>query len=436
MTALTVSSVSIRNVLGIKHLEFEAGKWNEITGANGKGKTSVLEAIQSVTEGGKDATLLMKGEEKGEIVLVLSDNTKIRKRIGVGEGVTVEKDGVRQAKPQEFINALHDTLSTNPVAFLTAKPKDRVDVLLESLPMTADVERIRTIVGNPKLEVHDAHALVQIEKAYKDLEADRRDTNRAVREREASINQLAETLPKEAPGAVTGNVSELEGKLRVLDEAMAATGAGIDATMTKIDADCAAAVEAKREEIAKLQGEIADLRTAAGERKARGEAIRATKTDAWRAERQPLVDQLGIIRGSGEALAVASRTRATMNEFREVADKLQEDSEAMTKAMTKLQEYKTELMADLPIAGLTITAEGLFREGVPFERLNEAQRVGIAFEIAAMRAGELKIACIDGLENLDKPTYEAFKARAAETDLQLFVTKVDPTAGDLTVTKA
>lgn len=440
MTALTISSVSIKNVLGVKLLEFQAGKFNEITGANGAGKTSVLEAIKAVVDGGDDGTLLMKGAEKGEIVLVLSDNTTIKKRVGVGKGVTVEKDSQRQAKPQEAINALHDSLSVNPVAFLTAPAKKRVDVLLESLPMKADVERIRTIVGDPKLDVPEAHALEQIDKAYKDVFALRRDTNRAVTEREASISQLADTLPK-GDAALEGNPETLEAELAKLDEAMSALNAGIDATMAKIDADVETAVEAKRQEIAELQAKISDLQADIGtikgeasERKSRGEGIRAGKVAAWREARQPILDKLNLFRANRDALAIAQATRSRMSEFRAVADKMQEDSEKMTAALRALEAYKAELLADLPIANLTITDGELFRDGVPFDRLNEAQRVGIALELAAMRAGDLKIVCVDGLENLDDATYAAFKARAAETDLQLFITRVAPSGTDLTVT--
>lgn len=434
--AITIASVSIKNVLGIKQLEFKAGKFNEIVGGNGTGKTSVLDAIRSVVEGGDDATLLMNGQEKGEIVLVLSDNTTIKKRVGVGKGVTVEKDSVRQAKPQEAINALHDSLSVNPVAFLTAPPKKRIDVLLESLPMKSDVERIRAIVGDPKLEVPEAHALEQIDKAYKDLESLRRDTNRAVREREASITQLADTLPKEADGAAAGNPADIEAQLAQIDGAMQTTNDAIDTQMGRLRTEYADKIEAKRGEIAKLQEEIAELKGEQSGRETRGEAMRAEKQTAWRAERQPLVDQLNLIRSSTTTIAVAQRTRATMSEFRAVADSLQEDSEKMTTALRALEAYKAELLADLPIDGLTVKDGEIFRDGIVFDRLNEAQRVQIALELAVLRAGDLKIVCVDGLESLDDTTFAAFRERAAETDLQLFVTRVAPHGGDLTVNPA
>ena len=66
-----IQHIKISNILGIRELEFKAGQFVEVTGRNGQGKTSLLEAIKAATQGGHDATLLRKGAEKGEVVLVL-----------------------------------------------------------------------------------------------------------------------------------------------------------------------------------------------------------------------------------------------------------------------------------------------------------------------------------------------------------------------------
>jgi hypothetical protein len=384
----------------------------------------------------------MKGEERGEIVLVLSDKTTIKKRLGVGAGVTVEKDSIRQSKPQEAINALHDSLSVNPVAFLTAPAKKRVDVLLESLPMTADVARIREIVGDGDFAIPEAHALEQIDHAYKTIFAERRDTNRAVTEREASITQLAATLPDAGP-ADDLDEAQVEAQIKALDEAKDAEDARIDTKLGGLRVAHEAEQDARRESIAALQSQIAIVQTeiaasreAFAETQGRAKGQRDLKTNSWRAERQPLVDQLNLIRANRDAIVKAENTRKIMRDSREIADRLQTDSERMTKALRALEGYKAELLADLPISGLTIAEGELFRGGIAFDRLNEAQRVEIALELAALRAGDLKIVCVDGLESLDAKTYAAFKARAAETALQLFVTRVDAAGADLTVTQA
>src|SRR5688572_20078808 len=93
---LKVAKVHISNIRGIKEMEFEPGSCTESSGKNGQGKTSILEAINAALSGGHDATLLRKGEEKGEIVIVLDDNTTITKRISAGGSSTiVSKDDMQ-----------------------------------------------------------------------------------------------------------------------------------------------------------------------------------------------------------------------------------------------------------------------------------------------------------------------------------------------------
>src|SRR5688572_4313641 len=79
--ALRVAALRIRNILGISTAEIKPGRVTLIEGANGKGKTSILEAFRSVLSGGHDATLLRKGQTDGEIVMVLDDGQEIRRDI-------------------------------------------------------------------------------------------------------------------------------------------------------------------------------------------------------------------------------------------------------------------------------------------------------------------------------------------------------------------
>lgn len=429
---MKIAKVQLKNVLGIKSLEFDAGRFNEISGSNGTGKTSVLEAIKSIFEGGNDATLLRKGEERGEIVLVFDEGTTIKRRLTEKTNtVTVEKDGVRADKPQQTINALRDMLSVNPVAFLQADDKKRVDVFLESMPLKVDPDRIREIVGDPAFTVDESKgALAQIDEAYDTIFAERRDTNRAVTQKEATINQLAQTLPAEDPAA-GGGEQEIEAQIADLDSTQEAEMQRIDTKLGSLRAAHDTEVGALQEEIGQLQArisqlqqEIATKREAFNETTRRADGQRSISTGRWRDARQPLVDQLNLIRSNRDAAVRAQTTRETMRGLRAETDQLQEDAERMSRVLRDLQAYKSKMLDELPIPGLTVEEGVLKRNGVAFDRLNEGQRVEIAFEIAALRAGDMGVVCVDGIELLDKGHYEAFKERALASGLQLFVTRV------------
>jgi energy-coupling factor transporter ATP-binding protein EcfA2 len=432
-----IAHVRLKNVLGIDELEFDAGRFVTISGPNGSGKTSILEAIKAVVAGGNDATLLRHGEEAGEIVLVLDDQTTIRRRLGKTQSVTVEKDGVRYAKPQETINTLRDMVSVNPVAFLEeTDPKKRVDMLLAALPAKADPERIRSLVGQADFAIDGESAIEQITAAYKTIFSERRATNVAIREKEGSINQLAQTLPAEAEAAAGQSEADLEAQLKEIDDAQEAEMQRIDDKLGTLKATHDTEVEAMRQQIAELQAKIAEKAASFAETQRRADGQRSISSGRWRESRQPFVDALNLARTNRDALMRAETTKANMRTLRVEADRLQGDSERMTKTLEGLQAYKAELLAAIPIPGLQIEDGQLLREGLPFERLNEAQRVEIAFEVAAMRAGRLRIVCVDGIERMDDAHLAAFKARAQEVELQCFVTMVSPDGEALTINAA
>jgi len=428
---MRLAHVRIHNILGIDELEFDAGAFTVIEGRNGGGKTSVLEALKSVVKGGEDVTLLRKGATEGEVVWLFDDGTQARKRVTEKtQTVTVEKDGVKQGSPATTIKGWVDLLSVNPVDFLRADSKRRVNVLLESLPMKADQDRLRQIVGDPQLRIVGDHALVQIQNARTVVFDDRTGTNRAIREKEATISQLSATLPSESQVA-GGDEAALETELAELDEAQNSEMARIDNKLGGMKASHDAEIEGLRSEIARLQHDIATRVAAFAETQGRASQQRSISTAKWRESRQPIVDALNLIRANRDAAVRAQTTRETIKNLSSEAEALRSDADRQTAAIEALDTYKTELLAALPIDGLEVRDGEIYRRGIPFDRLNKAQQVEIAVEIAKLRCGPLKVICVDELEMLDSEHFEAFQAQALASGLQLIVTRV--TDGDLAV---
>lgn len=415
---MKIAHVRIRNILGIEELEFTAGRFNVISGHNGANKTSVIEAIKSIVPGTEDATLLRRGADRGEVVLLCDDGTEFKRKVGVGRGLSVTKDGARSPEAAREIRGLLDALSVNPVEFLSAKPKDRINVLLESLPMQVDPARLEHIAGSAAQAADPlASALDQIAAVRKAIFDERTLTNRARTEKEATINQLAATLPRAAPGAPTGDLMELEASLAEVDAADATERTRVADKLEGIRKATSDQVEALREEIAKLQVNLAETERKAG-------LQRDMKRQEFAAKRAPLVAQITTIKANVEAAAAAEATRKTLVQMRQQADGLAGAAERCTTEIDALDAYKSELLAALPIPGLEVREGEVFRDGIPFDRLNKGQQVEIAVEIAKLRAGDLGIICVDELERLDTEHFEAFRTKALESGLQLFVTRV------------
>lgn len=151
---MRVKKITIRNVMGVEERTIEPGRVTRIQGRNASGKTSTLEAIKSVIQGGHDATLLRVGQEEGEVVLVLEDGED---EIAVRKRITAEKSDLTVTHPtmgkisagKRWLDGLVDRLSFNPVDFLTADAKTRVhDSHGEAPTEPSDAERaLREIIA-------------------------------------------------------------------------------------------------------------------------------------------------------------------------------------------------------------------------------------------------------------------------------------------------
>lgn len=299
--------------------------------------------------------------------------------------------------------------------------------------MQADPEKIRTIVGDPAFPVVGDHALRQIDNAYTVVFDERTGTNRAARDKEATIKELAATLPP----ATETDVSPED------DAALMVRLNGIDAAKTARLAEIDGKLSGYRSEhetkVAGLRGQIEALQTQVGEEIAdfantqtRAGAARETSTNEFAEQRAPVAAALASIHSNRDAAIRAKQTRETVDRMETEAEALREDGRRQTAALDSLLAYKSELLRDgLPIDGLEVRDGEIFRHDVPFDRLNKAQRVEIAIELAKLRAGEMKLICVDDFEMLDAEHFAAFQEQALASGLQLIVTRV--TDGDFSI---
>lgn len=431
---MQISHLKISNILGITDLELSPQGFTQISGPNGTGKTSVLEAIKAATGSGHDATLLRKGAEKGEVVLVLDDGTELSKTVTAGGSTTaVRRDGKKQPRPAETIKALTDTLSVNPVDFLLAPKKDRVKALLEAMPLEADTQHLSEISGIEVKAAPGLHALHVINQVHQQVYDERTGTNRAVREKANTITQLEAAVPP-APEGV-GDASDemsLEADLRQAesdrDHTLERIRNKLDGLKSKAQAD----IDAVREETQRLideakaagQAKVDAINAELAEQSTKAATARENAQAKFTAASTPINTQLSAIRNDREAAGRRKQTLETIENLRTELAELKEDAERQTEALTAIEQYKSDLLASLPIPGLEVKDGEILRDGIPFDRLNTAQQVDVAVEIAKLRAADLGVVCVDGLELLDTNTLAAFKESALASGLQLFITRV------------
>ena len=82
--------IKIKNILGISELQLN-GASVEITGTNGTGKSSVIEAIRyALTNSIKRDVLIRRGETEGEILIETDTGLHINRKALEDAGVEVE----------------------------------------------------------------------------------------------------------------------------------------------------------------------------------------------------------------------------------------------------------------------------------------------------------------------------------------------------------
>lgn len=431
-----IAKLKIENILGIQNLSFEpATGFNEITGPNGSGKTSVLEAIKAATGAGHDATLLRKGAEEGEIVLVLDDpsQTEIRRRVREEKTDTeVRRDGRKVNSPVAQVKALTDMIGVNPVDFLRAPKKDRVRVLLESMPLEADSDRLSELAGMPLKISEGTHALQAIESVHKQIFDERTGVNRALKEKAGTIKQLTEAMP-DAPGGVEGDEDSLTQQLETARVSRDSELERIRIKLGGIQKDNADAIQTLRDEAqAKIDAIKAELEQAVEAKRAEAAHIEAKanlQRDRTKARfdeaAEPINAALAAIRSNRDVAAKREQQKKLIEQMRDDLDELTEEAANLTAALDGIEAYKSELLSSLPIDGLEVRDGEIFRHGVALDRINTAGQVKIAIEVAKLRAGELGVMCVDGIELLDSEAYQQLKDQTANSDIQMFVARVD-----------
>lgn len=432
---MKISHISIKNILGIDELDFDpADGFTEISGPNGTGKTSVLESIKAALQAGHDATLLRKGAEKGEIVLVLDDGSEIRRRVTEKSSTTdLLRGGKKVPRPVDAIRALTDMMSVNPVDFLRATKKDRAKVLLEAMPLHADAARLSEIAGFPVQVSPDTHALQVIQAVYQQVYDARTGTNRAVREKEATINQLSAAVP-EAPGGIDGDEDSLTHKIDTARAARDTMLARVQKQLEKMRADSQtkkdalrAAAQAAIDAIkAQLQTDLDAEGAALAGIEDRAAAKAAETKEKFQQAAGPINEALSAIRTNRDVAAKRAQQLQIIEQMQDDLQDLRAEAERQSAALAGIEQYKGDLLSSLPIPGLEVVDGEISRDGVAFDRLNTAQQVDIAVEIAKLRAGTLGLVCVDGVELLDRAAFESFRERAQESGLQMFVSRVAP----------
>lgn len=448
MSNLKVTEIRIKNILGLTECTFQLGKFTTVSGSNGTGKTSVFKAVKSVFEGGYDATLIRNGEQAGEVVFVLEDGTNFTKTIDRDKA----KSGLKatgQKSPQSYLNSISDITSVNPVSFLTGDDKARLKILLESMPIELPEERLKEITGE---ELPEGEPLVVLDSVRRSVYDKRTGENRAIKEKKASIASLESTLTPVALAHNTDFQTELDEAEKELAEKtqkrdtykdeinslFIKNGDEIAAeekiTVSNLQEEREAELKAIRDKYETLIDETkkkqADKYTELISRK---QEKLDTLTESFTAYSVPKLARIAELKEAVKHEAVSQSTRLNIENQKSELATFEEQAINLNAQLEEIDNIKKEILSKTPFPNVQVQDGIIFVDTVRFNHLNTAQQVAFALKLAILRAGELRLVCLDNMECLDEGTLKAFKTAAAKyEDVQFIITRVE-TDKELTI---
>jgi hypothetical protein len=456
---MKIAKIQIQNILGIRELEITADAVTEISGRNGEGKTSVLGAVRAAL-GMYDyptARLVHDGADKGMVVLVLDDGSTIRRTITRDETALEVRDseGHKVKAPKSVIDALFDITQFNPLKLLRDDKKsrdERLATIIECMPIQVTKAEILKLAPEIQGQIDqirtDRHGLDVIEDVYARLFERRTDINREGKATAATVEQLEASMPEEDVDGDADRKSELQKAKKTLETKREERIAEYEAErrssretamrqcherLAEADRIRQAAIEAANNgyELAKR-----DLECVRDEALQLAEEAFTAKKDAkleqFNSLYQPIITELAKIEERDRTRVAIETQRRLLKDHSQKLDVLRAQSGALTETLARLKAHKQALLDKSPIPGLEIRDGEAFFEGLPFDQLNTAKKISLAVQLAALRAGQMAVICVDGCEALDAKSRALLEAACAERGLQMICTTVDDTP--LTIT--
>ena len=394
---MKIIQLTAENIKKLKVVDITPTKdFIQITGKNGSGKTSVLDAIWWALAG-KDAIQgqpIRKGEHKAMIRLNLGECVVTRRFTESGTTLVVENgDGFRAASPQAMLDAIIGHLAFDPLEFSRMDAKKQFDALKVIADVGVDLEALTKEDENDKNR--------------------RRDITRDIKTLQGQLAGIV--YPFDAPdeevnvGDLIKELGELENRNTIVLENERAREK-YEARIKEIDAT-----------IEDLQAKIADLKEA----KVRGHAMidalpamTAKSTDSVKAQiagAQEINKGVAAKKQNGELNAKI----ALMQNNVDVIETILKERESIR--------AKALLESKMPINGLTLGDKEVLYRDIPFDQLSAAEQLRVSVAIAMAANPKLKVIRIKDGSLLDDASLKIIQEMAAEREYQVWCETVNTT---------
>ena len=413
-----------------------------LSGKNGSGKTSVLDAMwwalggekniqdQPIRAGSNSARVRI---DLGDIIVERRFNASGSTSLAVWDAArapagTPDKKLPKYGSPQEVLNGLIGRLSFDPLEFCNMREREQFDELRKVAQINLDFEAL------------DAQNRSDFDH--------RRDLNReakALRARAEGISVEAGLPAEEIDEGTLLNewqaAGERNGEIaRMQDNRNARARSAEDqrAAASRLETERAAHLSRSQQRAEELRKQLADFeRDAAAVAEALKSKAEEAREDAERIEANlsslnPIPERIDVaeIRARVDAAKItnaAIRRRKERDAIQAQATEIERQAAVLTDRMEKREASKAEALksAKMPIPDIGFGPGYITYQGVPFSQASDAEKIRVSTAIAMAANPKLRVIRIKNGSLLDDDNMQVIRELAGAQDYQVWVECVD-----------
>lgn len=376
---------------------------NIISGKNGSGKSSVLDAISWAIGGKKNVDdtpqPIRNGEKKAEINIELNDLIIRRSITPSGDRIEVlRRDGTPVNTPQKVLDSLYGAISFDPLKFKDMSSKDQLKLLFNAISSEVSYE--------------------DLENEKKQYLEERKELNREVKKLQMYIENFPPYTDEELNlTAVSGSeiLTEIDRVNELIDKKNKLSN-----TLENLRAEAIA----NKKKIENLYLQIKELE------KRNIQIIVQGKAYSEQYDQIVIDKDINELKENLKNIEQYQKKYNKIQDYKKTHAELTEITNKAVDADTKIKQVEAKKMeifqnAQLPIGDLSFNDDTLTYKDIPFSQLSTSEKLRLSFLISCVVNPKLKVMLIRDGSLLDKENMELLKKIAEYFNVQIWVEVVD-----------
>lgn len=475
---MKTSKITIKNLFGITERQLD-GNSVEITGTNGVGKTSVIDAIRYALTNDSDRDYIVRnGENEGEILIETDTGLFInrKKRTTQSDYKQIRENGRDIPSPESFLKDIFTPLQIDPVAFTQMSRQEQNRIILDLIEFNWDLNWIKEQFGEIPQGIDYKQNILQV---LNDIQADngnyyksRQLINSDLLHGRKTVTDIGATIPanyqsekweqfQTAPkyqelekikvengkieraklfkesydNKIRGYEADREISISSEEKIIASERQGLTNTTERLKAEIVSAQDKLKTLDSKLEDKKAIVQSKYNEQVAILEndiQVANKYVDKIPQDTKILQDEINT----------AESMKLHLNEYRRMVLQqgrnidLEDQSAEFTRKIDLARTLPGEILktATIPVTGLTVKDGIPLINGLPVSNLSEGEQLDLCVDVTLSKPGTLQIILIDGAEKLSDINRQKLYAKCKSKGLQFISTRITNN-NELEVTK-